>query len=303
MPIPENKDSHFKSGFVALAGASNVGKSTLLNRILGQKISITSDKPQTTRHRILGVLNRPDTQFVFLDTPGIHQAKGKLHLKIVEAALGAVADADLILFLCDVSITDSVSEKMILTTLKKQSQPVILALNKIDCIQKPLLLKTIAKWADRFPFEAIIPISARTGAQVETLLSTIQKHLPQSPPFFPPETLTDLTERFITAEIIREKIFRLTGQEIPYATAVTVDSFEEERQGKLVRIFASIHLERNSQKGIVIGKKGVKLRSIGESARKDIEKMLGRRVFLKLFVRVQKNWSKDTKAIRKFGYK
>lgn len=302
MPISENKDTHFKSGFVAIAGASNVGKSTLLNRILGQKISITSRKPQTTRHRILGILNRPDTQFVFLDTPGIHQAKGKLHLKIVEAALGAVADADLILFLCDVSITDSVSEKMILTTLKKQSQPVILALNKIDCIQKPLLLKIIDKWADRFPFEAIIPISARTGAEVETLLSAIQKHLPQSPPFFPPETLTDLTERFIAAEIIREKIFRLTGQEIPYATAVTVDSFEEDIPGKLVRIFASIHLERNSQKGIIIGKKGVKLRNIGESARRDIEKMLGTRVFLKLFVRVQKNWSKDTKAIRKFGY-
>lgn len=302
MPISENKNNRFKSGFVAIAGASNVGKSTLLNRILGQKISITSDKPQTTRHRILGILNRPDTQFVFLDTPGIHQAKGKLHLKIVEAALGAVADADLILFLCDVSITDPLSEKMILTTLKKQPQPVILALNKIDCIQKPLLLKIIAKWADRFPFEAIIPISARTGAQVETLLSTIEKHLPQSPPFFPTEMLTDLTERFIAAEIIREKIFRLTGQEIPYATAVTVDSFEEDRQGKLVRIFASIHLERKSQKGIIIGKKGVKLRNIGESARKDIEKMLGTRVFLKLFVRVQKNWSKDTKAIRKFGY-
>jgi len=302
MPISENKDTHFKSGFVAIAGASNVGKSTLLNRILGQKISITSDKPQTTRHRILGILNRPDTQFVFLDTPGIHQAKGKLHLKIVEAALGAVADADLILFLCDVSITDSVSEKMILTTLKKQPRPVILALNKIDCIQKPPLLKIITKWADRFPFEAIIPISAKTGDQVETLLSAIQKHLPQSPPFFPPETLTDLSERFIAAEIIREKIFRLTGQEIPYATAVTVDQFEEDRQGKLVRIFASIHLERNSQKGIIIGKKGVKLRTIGESARRDIEKMLGTRVFLKLFVRVQKNWSKDTKAIRKFGY-
>ncbi|MBC8464003.1 MAG: GTPase Era [Deltaproteobacteria bacterium] len=302
MPISKNKDTHFKSGFVAIAGASNVGKSTLLNRILGQKISITSDKPQTTRHRILGIFNRPDAQFVFLDTPGIHQAKGKLHLKIVETALGAVADADLILFLCDVSITDSVSEKMILTTLKKQPRPVILALNKIDCIQKPLLLKIITKWADRFPFEAIIPISAKTGDQVETLLGALQKHLPQSPPFFPPETLTDLSERFIAAEIIREKIFRLTGQEIPYATAVTVDQFEEDRQGKLVRIFASIHLERNSQKGIIIGKKGVKLRTIGESARRDIEKMLGTRVFLKLFVRVQKNWSKDTKAIRNFGY-
>ncbi len=296
------KDTRFKSGFVAIAGASNVGKSTLLNRILGQKISITSNKPQTTRHRILGILNRPDTQFVFLDTPGIHEAKGELNLKIVEAALGAVADADLILLLCDVSAADPISEQMILATLKKQPQPVILALNKIDRIQKPLLLKLIDTWADCFPFEAIVPISARTGAQVDKLLGAIQKQLPQSPPFFPPETLTDVTERFISAEIIREKIFRLTGQEIPYATAVTIDSFEEDIQGKLVRIFASIHLERNSQKGIIIGKKGVKLRKIGESARGDIEKMLGTRVFLKLFVRVQKNWSKDTKAIRNFGY-
>jgi len=291
----------FKSGFIAISGAPNAGKSTLLNRMLGQKISITSRKPQTTRNRILGVVHGPSSQIVFIDTPGIHNTKNPLNLRMVDAAISAFGDADLILVLIDASRPDSDSEKLIIHHLNKQNRPVILALNKIDLIKKQVILEIIDKWSGVFQFEFIIPVSAKHGTQVPELLSAMEHCLPEGPAFFPEETLTDLPERFIAAEIIREKVFRLTGQEIPYATAVTVDSFFEEKNG-LVKISAVIHIERDSQKGIIIGKKGSKLKEIGEQARKDIETMMGAKVFLKLFVRVQKNWSRDTKAIRKFGY-
>lgn len=292
----------FKSGFVAIAGAPNAGKSTLLNRILGEKISITSKKPQTTRNRILGVLHRPSSQLVFIDTPGLHKAKDPLNIRIVDVALSALGDVDMILIVVDVANPDPNSEDFIVKKLKKQKRPVILALNKIDLVEKTSLLNIIDKWDKAYSFESIIPISAKHGAQVEELVEAMEALLPKGPPFFPEETITDLPERFIAAEMIREKVFRLTGQEIPYSTAVTVDSFSEEKKGNLVKIHATIHVERDSQKGIVIGKKGSKLKKIGEEARKEIERMVGVKVFLKLFVRVQKNWSKDTKALRRFGY-
>lgn len=292
----------FKSGFVAIAGAPNAGKSTLLNRILGEKISITSKKPQTTRNRILGVLHRPSSQLVFIDTPGLHKAKDPLNIRIVDVALSALGDVDMILIVVDVANPDPNSEDFIVKKLKKQKRPVILALNKIDLVEKTSLLNIIDKWDKAYSFESIIPISAKHGAQVEELVEAMEALLPKGPPFFPEETITDLPERFIAAEMIREKVFRLTGQEIPYSTAVTVDSFSEEKKGNLVKIHATIHVERDSQKGIIIGKKGSKLKKIGEEARKEIERMVGVKVFLKLFVRVQKNWSKDTKALRRFGY-
>ena len=297
-----DKFADFKSGFVAIVGAPNAGKSTLLNRLLGEKISITSRKPQTTRNRILGVVHRPFSQLVFIDTPGVHRAKDELNVRIVDAALSAMGDVDVILILIDVEHSDTDSENYMLKKLKKQKRPVILALNKIDLVKKPVLLEIIDKWSKKYTFEAIVPISAKHGDQVDKLLDTMEALLPQGPPFFPEETLTDLPERFIAAEMIREKVFRLTGQEIPYSTAVTVDSFSEKKGGGLVKINATIHIERDSQKGIIIGKKGSKLKKIGEDSRKDIERLLGTKVFLKLFVRVQKNWSKDTKAIRRFGY-
>ena len=293
--------TEFKSGFIAISGAPNAGKSTLLNRMLGEKISITSKKPQTTRNRILGVLHSPSSQIVFIDTPGIHNTKSPLNVRMVDVAISAFGDADLILVLVDASRPDPASEELIIRQLGKQNRPVILALNKIDLVKKPIILEIIDKWAGIFQFEAIIPVSAKHGIQVSELLSAMKHCLPKGPAFFPEETLTDLPERFIAAEIIREKVFRLTGQEVPYATAVTIDSFFEEKNG-LVKISAVIHIERDSQKGIIIGKKGSKLKEIGEQARKDIETMMGAKVFLKLFVRVQKNWSRDTKAIRKFGY-
>lgn len=282
------------------AGAPNVGKSTLLNRLLGEKISITSKKAQTTRNRILGVVHRPAAQLVFLDTPGVHKAKDVLNIRMVDVAISAIGDSDIVVLIIDLKNPEPESEQIMLKKLKKQTRPVILAMNKTDMVKKHVVLDAIDKWQNAYSFKAIVPISAKHGDQVDALVDEMEKSLPAGPPFFPEDSITDMPEKFIVAEMIREKVFRLTGQEIPYSTAVTIDSFAE--TGKLIKIHATIHVERSSQKGIIIGKNGVKLKQIGENSRKDIERLVGIKVFLKLFVRVQKNWSKDTKALRKFGY-
>ncbi len=292
----------FKCGLVAIVGAPNAGKSTLLNRILGQKISITSKKPQTTRNRILGILDRPAAQLVFLDTPGVHRSSNLLNTRIVDVALATLADADIVLTIVDAAAPAPEAEQYLVEKLKAQRAKALLALNKIDLIPKPNLLALIEKWSRMHVFEAVVPISAARGTQLPALIDTMVTYLPEGPPLYPPDSLTDLTERFIAAEMIREKVFRLTGEEIPYAAAVTIDAFKEEKPGSLVTIHATIHVERDSQKGIIIGKGGQKLKQIGEAARKEIERMVGCRVFLKLFVRVQKNWSRDAKAIERFGY-
>jgi GTP-binding protein Era len=299
-----NSDDYknFKSGFVAIVGAPNVGKSTLLNHMLGQKISITSKKPQTTRNRILGVLDRPGSQFVFLDTPGVHHASKPLNVRIVEVALSALADVDLILVMADAASPRPEAEQLMVKKLKSRKTPAVLALNKIDKVGKAALLTQIDRWSQQYEFRSIVPVSALRGHQVDELVDAMEAALPQGPPMYPPGSLTDMPERFIAGEMIREKAFRLTGEEIPYSVAVTVDDFKEEKAGALIRIHASIHVERDSQKGMVIGKGGRKLKEIGQAARKEIERMVGAKVFLKLFVRVQKNWSKDTKALKRFGY-
>jgi GTPase len=297
-----NQDENFKSGFVAIAGPPNAGKSTLLNRILGEKISITSKKPQTTRNRILGVLHRDGLQIVFYDTPGLFKAKDKLNTRIVDTALAAVGDADLVLIVADAAHPDPNSERFLVKQLRRPARPVVLALNKIDLVEKFKLLEIIDRWSKTFPFETVVPISAAKGLQIEDLISAMAAILPWGPPYFPEDTLTDATQRFIAAELIREQVFRLIGEEIPYATAVTVERFEETDDRHLVNIEATIHLERDSQKGIVIGSKGSKLKQIGTRSREQIEYMLGCKVYLKLFVRVQKNWRKDTRALRRFGY-
>ena len=297
-----NQHTDFKSGYVSIVGAPNAGKSTLLNRMLGEKISITSKKPQTTRNRILGVLHRTKSQMVFFDTPGVFQAQDKLNVRIVDTALSALGDADLVLVVVDVSRPDPNAERYLVKKLQSRNQPVILAMNKIDLIEKSGLLEIIAKWSSVYGFKDVVPISARHGTQVEDLIAAMEKILPTGPPFFPEDTLTDVPERFIVAELIREQVFRMTGEEIPYATAVTVDTFKTKKEGRLISIEATIHLERDSQKGIVIGKHGSKLKQIGTRSREQIEQLLGTKVFLKLFVRIQKNWRKDTKAIRRFGY-
>ena len=296
------QNADFKSGYVSIVGAPNAGKSTLLNRMLGEKISITSKKPQTTRNRILGVLHRTKSQMVFFDTPGVFQAKDKLNVRIVDTALSALGDADLVLVVVDVSRPDPNAERYLVKRLKGQTRPVVLAMNKIDLIEKSGLLEIIVKWSSVYGFKDVVPISAQHGTQVEDLIAAMEKILPNGPPFFPEDTLTDVSERFIVAELIREQVFRMTGEEIPYATAVTVDTFKAKKEGRLISIEATIHLERDSQKGIVIGKHGGKLKQIGTRSREQIEQLLGTKVFLKLFVRIQKNWRKDTKAIRRFGY-
>jgi len=297
-----NEEKNFRSGFVAIAGAPNAGKSTLLNRILGEKISITSKKPQTTRNRILGVAHQPASQMVFIDTPGVHAARGELNTRIVDVALTALGDVDLVLLMADLAAPAPSAEKLLLKALSSLKCPVILALNKTDLVPKNDILPAIEAWSDRHPFQEIVPVSAQGGDGVTQLLSVMETYLPEGPPFFPEDSLTDLPTRFLVAEMIREKVFRLTGQEIPYAVAVTIDTFKENPAKNLTRVEATIHVERDSQKGIIIGKKGSKLKQIGAAARKEIEQMLATRVYLKLFVRVQKNWSQDTKALRRFGY-
>lgn len=302
MNILEDQHPHHKSGFVGIAGPPNVGKSTLLNRILGEKISITSSKPQTTRNRILGIAHRPAAQIIFVDTPGVHGARKALNIRMVEAALSALDDMDVVLLVLDAAAPDPDAEKLLVKKLNQLKRPVVLSLNKIDLVAKPALLVLIDRWSRAVDFKAVIPVSARTGEQVPALLETLEASLPQGPPLFPADAITDMPERFIAAEMIREKVFRFTGQEIPYSTAVTIERFSEKTRPALVEIFATIHVERDSQKGIVIGKGGAKLRQIGAAARSEIEKMIGAKVYLKLFVRVQKNWSQDTRALRKFGY-
>jgi GTPase len=291
----------FRSGLVAILGAPNAGKSTLLNHMLGQKISITSNKPQTTRNRILGVLDRPGAQLIFLDTPGVHPAGKLLNRRIVDVALATLADADLVLVMTDVSSPRTEAESYLLEKLKDHRTPAVLVLNKIDLIPKPKLLDLIAHWSEAHAFEAVVPVSALKGTQVDVLIDLMIKTVPNGPPLYPPGSLTDLSERFIAGELIREKVIRLTGEEIPYASAVTIEDYDESKAG-LVRIHATIHLERDSQKAIVIGRGGRKLKEIGEAARKDIERLIGSKVYLELFVRVQKNWSRDAKALQRFGY-
>lgn len=298
----EDHHPRHRSGFVGIAGPPNVGKSTLLNRILGEKISITSSKPQTTRNRILGIAHRPEAQIIFVDTPGVHGARKALNIRMVASALAALDDMDVVLLVLDAAAPDPASENLLVKKLGQLRRPLILALNKTDLVAKPALLALIARWSQAVAFEALVPVSAQTGDQLPALLQALEACLPLGPPLFPADAITDMPERFIAAEMIREKVFRFTGQEIPYSTAVTIERFAEETRPALVKIFATIHVERDSQKGVVIGKGGAKLKQIGVAARSEIERMLGAQVYLKLLVRVEKNWSQDSRALRKFGY-
>ncbi|MCP3941247.1 MAG: GTPase Era [Desulfobacteraceae bacterium] len=289
-----------RSGFVGIIGAPNAGKSTLLNQVLGQKISITSKKPQTTRDRILGIVNRPTSQIIFVDTPGIHKSTNLLNKRIVDQAILAMADVDLVLFMVDASARNFSAEKLIVAQLNKTGKPVVLALNKIDLAKKAQVFSLVEEFKDLFDFQAVIPVSAKKNIQVDQLLAEVESFLSVGPRLYPEETFTDVSEKFMVKEIIREKVFRLTGMEIPYSSAVTVDAFEVEK--KLIVIHASIHVIRDSQKGIIIGKKGSMLTQIGTRARIDIEKMTGSKVLLKLFVKVTKDWSSNAKALNEFGY-
>lgn len=302
--MPEQEPSGlFRSGYVALIGAPNVGKSTLLNQFLKEKISITAPKPQTTRNRILGILTEPGCQVVFVDTPGIHNPRDQFNRVLVDTALSTLSEVDTVCFLVDPTEGGREVNEFILQNLKTVKSPLILAINKIDLVRdKGMLLPIIQKYSSLLPFEAVIPISALTGDGVDELLNEIMRLLPEGPRYFPEDYLTDQPERFFVAEIVREKIFRLLRDEVPYSVAVAVDKFSEEQERNFIHIEATINVERDSQKAIIIGKKGQMLKEIGSQARRDIEVLLGCRVFLGLFVRVQKNWRKDRRAIQEFGY-
>ena len=292
---------NIKSGMVAIVGPPNAGKSTLLNGLLGQKISIVTPKPQTTRNRIIGIVNDPSYQIVMLDTPGLHEAGKPLNQEMVKIAVQSLSEVDAILFLVDVSQPIPERQKIAVSYLGGTSIPAILVLNKIDLLPKDQILSMIEMYANIYPFTAIVPISALKNDGTDILMQELVNLLPVGPRFYPQDIPTDATERFIVAEIIREKIFLLTGQEIPYSTAVVIESFKEDEKRSLVTIHATIVVEKASQKSIVIGKKGSKIQQIGKKSRQDIEKLLSQRVLLKLWVKVHKNWTSDMRFIRDLG--
>lgn len=296
-----------KSGMVAIVGPPNAGKSTLMNCLLGQKISIVTPKPQTTRNRILGVLNEEEYQIVLLDTPGLHKSRVPLNREMVKIAMDSLSEVDVVLFIVDISLPVPVKEKeekeKELADIMKQVQcPAIMILNKVDLLAKEKLLPMISAYSSQYPFAAVVPLSAVKGDGTDRLVAEILALLPVGPRYFPEDIPTDATERFLVAEIIREKVFLQTGQEIPYATAVTIESFKEDTVKQLVTIHATIVVERDSQKGIVIGKGGVKLKSIGTAARKDIERLIDSKVLLKLWVKVKKKWSEDERFLKELGF-
>jgi GTP-binding protein Era len=304
-PETEESGGEFRAGYVAIIGRPNVGKSTLVNRMLGQKLSIVSPRPQTTWHRILGIKNLPQTQLLFVDTPGMHKSDAVFNQSLVRAARRAMADADVLLWLIDASQPEDPDDQLILEELRERKTtkaPVILAPNKVDLVEKPLLLPLIARWQEAYAFAEIVPISATAGDNVDRLESLLVQHAPVGQPFYPPDELSDRPERFFIAEIIRERAFALLHQELPYAVAVQVEAVKAREGQDLTDVEATIYVEKEAQKGIVIGAGGKMLKRIGERARPEIEELLGTRVFLRLWVKVQQGWRKDEAALRRFGY-
>lgn len=291
----------FKCGYVALIGVPNVGKSTLLNRLVGDKLAITSPRPQTTRHRLLGIVNLPAAQLLFLDTPGVLDPKGALNASLMQAALTALTEADVVVWLVEPRLP-AAGDQILLPHLKQVHRPLIVAINKIDTVAKPKLLPLISAFHGLFPDSPIIPLSALLGEGMAALTAEILKLLPTSPPLYPADQETDSSERFLVAELIRERVLHHTSEEVPHAVAVLVEEFDESRRPQLVKIRAVIYVERDSQKGILIGKQGRMLKTIGAEARGEIEPLLGAKVFLELWVKVWKNWRKDPKALRLLGY-
>lgn len=289
----------FRCGFVALIGKPNTGKSTLMNALIGEKLSITAPRPQTTRHQILGIKTTDHCQCVFVDTPGLHSTQKKaINRYMNRAASSVIDDVDLICVLLDPRRIDT-EDQAVLQRLEGK-QPVLLILNKIDCMSKPELLPVIEELAKQAPGREIIPVSALKGENLDHLIAEIEKRLPVGPPQFPDDQLTDRPMRFIVAEIVREKLFRRLTQELPYALTVSVDHYAEERD--LLRISATIWVERKSQKGIIIGKGGQQLKQIGSEARADIERLVGQKVFLQLWVKLREGWSDDERSLAAFGY-
>ncbi len=292
----------FLSGFIAIIGSPNVGKSTLLNRIMGAKVAIVSPKPQTTRNRILGIYHGEGYQMVFMDTPGVHKTKTALHKSMVDSALAASQEVDLVLLMIEMGRPGDPEVESILRVLRKIRKPCLLAINKVDLGPKEQLLPIIEHFQHLYPFKAIVPVSALTGDGVDILMKELRSRLKPGPRFFPEGMETDQSEVFLISEIIREKIYYHTRQELPYSSAVTVEKIEEIPANDMLAIIASIHVERKSQRGILIGQGGRMIKAIGRSARLELEKRFGVKVFLDLTVKVERNWTRDTRALRRLGY-
>ncbi|MCC3380064.1 GTPase Era [Paenibacillus farraposensis] len=292
---------HFKSGFVAIVGRPNVGKSTLMNHVIGQKIAIMSDKPQTTRNKIHGVYTTEDTQIVFLDTPGIHKRQSKLGDYMNQTAFNTLGEVETVLFLIDAAEGLGGGDRFIAEQLKQVKTPVILVLNKIDRIEPEALLPLIEQYRKLYDFAEIVPISAKMGNNVDRLLEQVQKYLPEGPQYYPDDQITDHPEQFVIAELIREKILHMTREEIPHSIAVTIEDMKVQDNG-VVHIMAVIFVERDSQKGIIIGKQGAMLKEVGKQARQDIQNLLGSKIFLELWVKVKKDWRNQERVLRDLGF-
>lgn len=292
-----------KSGFVALVGRPNAGKSTLLNRLVGQKIAIMSDKPQTTRTRIRGILTRPEGQVVFLDTPGMHKPKHQLGQYMMEIAENSIREVDLVICVTDASRGGTDKDEYVLEKIKESRVPVILVLNKVDRISdKSQLLRLIEEYQAAYPFIEILPISAKTGDQVELLTQVVYRLMPIGPMYYPEDAITDHPERFIMAELIREKVLLLTREEIPHSVAVVIEQLEMHEDRNILHIHALIYTERDSQKAILIGKNGDLMKRVGVLARQDIESIFGSKVYLELWIKVKKDWRNREHVLRSLGF-
>jgi GTPase len=297
-----NNQQAYKSGFVSIIGRPNVGKSTFINRVIGQKIAIMSDKPQTTRNKIQGVYTTKQSQTVFIDTPGIHKPKHKLGDFMMKVAQNTLKEVDIILFMINAEEGYGRGDEFIIERLKETTTPVFLIINKIDQIHPDQLLPLIDQYKELYPFKEIVPISALDGNNVDRLLNEIEKLLPEGPQYYPEDQVTDHPERFIITELIREKVLHLTREEIPHSIAVVMDTLERRENNKAIYVGATIIVERDSQKGIVIGKQGSMLKEVGKRARVDIEALLGSKVFLELWVKVQKDWRNKASQLRDYGF-
>ncbi|MBE7682161.1 GTPase Era [Paenibacillus sp. P13VS] len=295
------KRKAFKSGFVAIVGRPNVGKSTLMNQVIGQKIAIMSDKPQTTRNKIHGVYTSEDKQVVFLDTPGIHKRQSKLGDYMNQTALNTLGEVEAALFLIDASEGMGGGDRYIAEQLKNVRTPVILVMNKIDKIEPEALLPLIEEYRKLHDFAEIVPVSAKLGSNVNTLLEQIGKYLPEGPQYYPEDQVTDHPEQFVCAELIREKILQMTREEVPHSIAVTIEDMKVQDNG-VVYISAVIFVERDSQKGIIIGKQGALLKEVGKRARQDIQNLLGSKIFMDLWVKVKKDWRNQDRVLRDLGF-
>ncbi|WP_339250611.1 GTPase Era [Sporosarcina sp. FSL W8-0480] len=298
------KDSNkFKSGFISIIGRPNVGKSTFLNRVVGQKIAIMSDKPQTTRNKVQGVVTTDESQLIFIDTPGIHKPKHKLGDFMVKAARNTLKEVDVIMFMVNANEPIGGGDRFIIDLLQNTKTPVFLVINKIDLVHPDDLLTTITSYTEVYDFAEVVPLSALNGNNVERLMETLTKYLPEGPKYYPDDQVTDHPERFIISELIREKVLHLTREEIPHSVAVVIEKIDRDENRGLVDVAATIVVDRDSQKGIVIGKKGALLKEIGTKARHDIEMLLGSKVFLELWVKVQKDWRNKPGQLREFGFR